>query len=509
MKLNLESVASKNKWPVGYTLPQFDIHAMRRQTEAAPAWLHMGAGNIFRIFIGGILQDLLENGLTDTGIIVWEGYDDEIISAAFTPYDNLTLGVTLNTDGSIDKRVIASMPIAFAGNAKKLHEIIAKPSMQIISFTITEKGYAVNIDAVCDGPDAAVTTLEQATAGLYARYLAKSRPIALVAMDNFAENGTHLAKAIETIAGIWNQNGQVPAEFVDYVKAQAYPWTMIDKITPRPSEDVAGLLEADGYEDIAITQTAKHTFAASFVNAEASQYLVIEDHFPNGRPPLEKVGIYMTDRDTVRKADQMKVCACLNPLHSVLAISGMLLNIPTIAECMKDNRLVALIRQTAKEALPMVESPGILNPEVFLEEVLTKRFPNPFIPDTPARIASDTSQKIPVRFGENLKARQAKGLPFNELKAAPLFIALWLRYRMGIDDSGQAINLSPDPRCPEAVTALSGMSFGQKADLRPILSDKSLFGVDLYEVGLSEEVERIFAELSGKTGAVDAILSKY
>ena len=504
MKLNLKSVIDKDSWPADYGLPQFDISAMHEKTEAAPAWLHMGAGNIFRIFIGGLQQDLLEAGLTDTGIVVWEGYDDEIISAAFAPYDNLTLGVTLNTDGSIDKRVIASMPCAFADNPQKLRGIIAKPSLQIISFTITEKGYAIKEADVCAGPETAATTLEHATAGLYVRFLAKCQPLALVAMDNFAENGTQLAIAIEAIAKKWSGEGSVPADFVDYVKSQAYPWTMIDKITPRPSEDVAKMLADDGYEDTAITVTAKNTYAASFVNAEANQYLVIEDSFPNGRPPLEKAGVYMTDRETVRKVDQMKVCACLNPLHTILAISGMLLNYPTIADCMKDDRLVKLIRQAAKEALPMVENPGILNPEVFLEEVLTQRFPNPFIPDTPARIASDTSQKIPVRFGTNLKARQTKELPFNDLKATPLFIALWLRYRMGMDDKGQALTLSPDPRCPKALLALDGLPFGQKTDLRPILSDANLFGVDLYAVGLGENIENIFYELADGAGAVDS-----
>jgi len=509
MNLNLKNVMSKASWPTGYQLPQFDIKAMHKQTEVAPVWLHMGAGNIFRIFVGSIQQDLLEKGLIDTGIIVWEGYDDEIICAAFTPYDNLTMGVTLNTDGSIGKRVIASMPIAFAGDPQRLHDIIAKPSMQLISFTITEKGYTVNDTTVCNSPESATTTLEQAAAGLYARFMAKSPPLALVAMDNFAENGTHLAKAIDIIAQKWHQDNHVSADFVDYARSQTYPWTMIDKITPRPSAIVAEMLATDGYADTAVTVTSKNTFVASFVNAEASQYLVLEDSFPNGRPPLEQAGVYMADRDTVRKVDQMKVCACLNPLHSVLAISGMLLNYPTIADCMEDARLVKLIRLTAKEALPMVEDPGILNPEVFLEEVLTQRFPNPFIPDTPARIASDTSQKIPVRFGENLKMRQAKRLSFDGLKATPLFIALWLRYHMGTDDKGQAMDLSPDPRCPETVTALNGLQFGQKIDLRAILSDTGLFGVDLYEVGLGRNVETIFEALSSRPNAVDAILTKY
>jgi len=505
VKLNLDSLSDKSNWHKDYILPQFDIEAMQKRTQDAPVWVHMGAGNIFRIFIGGIQQDLLEKKLADTGIVVWEGFDDEIITKAFAPYDNLTMGVTLNADGSIDRRIIASTPIAFAKEPQKLHDIIKKSSMQLISFTITEKGYTVNSNNVCDSPETAVTTLEQTAAGLFARYLEGAKPISLVAMDNFAENGTHLEKALETIATKWSENKSVPSKFVDYVKSQAYPWTMIDKITPRPSEAVAAMLADDGYADTDITVTQKNTYVSSFVNAESSQYLVIEDNFPNGRPMLEKAGVYLTDRDTVRKVDQMKVCACLNPLHSILAVSGMLLNYPTIADCMKDEKLVRLIRKAAKEALPMVENPGILDPETFLEEVLTKRFPNPFIPDTPSRIASDTSQKIPVRFGVNLKARQDRGLSFDELKATPMFIALWLRYRMGLDDKGQAMVLSPDPSCPNTVLSLNGLQFGDKIDLQPILSDANIFGIDLYTTSLGEKVEALFLELSKAPGAVSKI----
>ena len=49
------------------------------------------------------------------------------------------------------------------------------------------------------------------------------------------------------------------------------------------------------------------------MNAEGPQYLVVEDNFPNGRPPLEKAGVFMGDRLTVNRSERMKVTACLNP----------------------------------------------------------------------------------------------------------------------------------------------------------------------------------------------------
>ena len=97
---------------------------------------------------------------------------------------------------------------------------------------------------------------------------------------------------------------------------------MIDKITPRPSEQIADDLEALGVEKMQPVITGKKTYIAPFVNAEKPQYLVIEDSFPNGRPALEKgFGVYMADRNTVNLSERMKVTVCLNPVHSATGLS--------------------------------------------------------------------------------------------------------------------------------------------------------------------------------------------
>ena len=503
MELNLKNI---QLLPPSYQLPKYDILSMAERTKVAPTWLHMGAGNIFRILMAGAMQNLLDNGHADTGIVVYEAFDEEIVPKAFTPYDNLTLAVTLFADGSVKKNVIASIADSFTQDLAKLSKVIAKPSLQMISFTVTEKGYAVDVANTCSAPSNAKTAIEQVAAGLLCRFNAGGKPLALVSMDNFAENGTHLKQAITTVVELWQKNGEVSQEFVAYAKAQTYPWTMVDKITPRPSQAVADMLLADGITDSRITQTSKNTFVAPFVNAESAEYLIIEDMFPNGRPPLEKAGVYITDRETVRKMDQMKVCACLNPLHTVLAIGGMLLDKATIADCMKDKGLVNLVNLIATEAMPTVVNPGIIDPKAFLDEVLTERFPNPFIPDAPARIACDTSQKVPVRFGITLQERIKAGLPINTLKAIPLFIAMWLRYRTGVADSGETIELSPDPNLPKVFNVLEGVKFGHQVDLTPILTHKATFGVDLYEVGLGAQIEEIFAELNSGVGAVRSYL---
>ena len=137
------------------------------------------------------------------------------------------------------------------------------------------------------------------------------------------------------VANAWKNMGFVGEDFINYLSDPnyvAFPWSMIDKITPRPDQSVANMLKETGFEDTEAIITSKNTYIAPFVNAEEPQYLVIEDRFPNGRPALEKSGVYLTDRDTVNKVEKMKVCTCLNPLHTALALSGCLLGYTLIAD---------------------------------------------------------------------------------------------------------------------------------------------------------------------------------
>ena len=162
---------------------------------------------------------------------------------------------------------------------------------------------------------------------------------------------------------------------------------MIDKITPRPDASVEAILKADGLEGLEPVVTSKNTWVAPFVNAEESEYLVIEDAFPNGRPALEKAGVIITSRDTVNKVERMKVCTCLNPLHTALAVYGCLLGFTKISDEMKDAELKKMVDIIGyREGLPVVTDPGVIAPKQFIDTVLGVRIPNPFMPDTPQRL---------------------------------------------------------------------------------------------------------------------------
>ncbi|MDD4496293.1 MAG: mannitol dehydrogenase family protein, partial [Eubacteriales bacterium] len=245
------------------------------------------------------------------------------------------------------------------------------------------------------------------------------------------------------------------------------------------------------------------------------EYLVIENLFPNGRPPLEEGGVIFTDRETVDKVEKMKVCTCLNPLHTALAIYGCLLGYQFISQEMKDPELKKLVETIGYvEGLPVVVDPGIIDPKEFIDTVIQIRFPNPFMPDTPQRIATDTSQKLAIRFGETIKSYlKREDLSVSSLKLIPLVFAGWCRYLLAVDDNGEAFEPSSDPMLSDVQKHLEGIKLGDTCGysekLKPILSNSSIFGVNLYEVGLGALVEKYFGELIAGKGAVRDTLKRY
>lgn len=537
MKLSFNGIFNaqdKSAWEkAGVALPKYDWKKMCDATAKNPIWIHFGAGNIFRGFIAGLQNKLLNEGLADKGIIAAETFDYEIIDKIYEPHDSMTLMVSLKPDGNLDKEVIASIACGIKANSasekdwEALKKIFVNPSLQMVSYTITEKGYALRdmkgelmpvvVEDFKKGPDAPKHAMSITAALLFERFRAGAKPIAVVSMDNCSHNGEKLRASILEVAKEWEKNSFVDKEFVAWLSDEnqvSFPWSMIDKITPRPADSVKDELIKLGVEEMEPVITSRKTYIAPFVNAEVPQYLVVEDRFPNGRPALEKAGVYMTDRDTVNKTERMKVTTCLNPLHTGLAVFGCMLGYQKIADEMKDADLVALVKKVGYvEGLPVVTNPGILDPKKFIDEVIEQRLPNPFMPDTPQRIATDTSQKIPVRFGETLKSYKADPkLDAASLKAIPLVLAAWLRYLLAIDDNGKAIEVSADPMLAQLQGDLKSVKFGQpdSADgvLKPILSNANIFGVDLYEIGLASKVEEIFKFML-TAGNVRAALKKY
>lgn len=536
MKLTINGIKNRAPWEkAGIAFPGYDVEKVSEKAKQEPGWVHFGIGNIFRVFIGGIADGLLEEGVMDKGITCVETFDYDVIDKIYNPYDNLGLSVILHGDGTREYKVSGSLAEAVKAQSsdpvqwERLKKIFTSPSLQLVSFTITEKGYALQkadgtwfpfVESdIQNGPDKAVGAMAVLTAMLYERYKAGRYPLALVSMDNCSQNGAKLRDSVLTMTEAWKKAGFVDTGFETYVsdeKTVAFPWTMIDKITPRPSEQIAEDLESLGVEDMQPVITEKKTYIAPFVNAEKPQYLVIEDSFPNGRPHLEKgFGVYLADRETVNLSERMKVTACLNPVHSATGPLGVAMGydlfarmLNTDADMMKMARMVAY-----DEGLPVVHNPGILSPQEFVDELFNERFPNEYLGDTNLRLSVDVSQGVGIRFGETIKAYAAKYGDASRLTAIPLGIAGWLRYMLGVDDAGNRYELAPDPMNEEIQEQFKDIVVGRpetfNSQLRPILSNERIFFTDLYQAGLGEKIETMFREMIAGPGAVKAAVHKY
>ena len=150
MELTINGLKKYEDWKkADIKLPGYDVEEVVRLTKENPKWVHFGIGNIFRIFLGGIADTLLEKGELDTGITCVESFDYDVVDKIYDPYDNLALSVILNGDGTQEKKVLGSLAEAMKAQStdavswKRLKEIFCSESLQMVSFTITEKGYAL------------------------------------------------------------------------------------------------------------------------------------------------------------------------------------------------------------------------------------------------------------------------------------------------------------------------------------------------------------------------------
>ena len=220
MQLSEAGLKNREEWTSkGYRLPEFDRETVMAATKENPFWIHFGAGNIFRAFQANVVQNLLNEGLLDRGLTVAEGYDYEIIEKMNHPHDDYSILVTLKADGNVEKTVVGSVMESLTLDSdndaeySRLKEIFTKDSLQMASFTITEKGYslvdgkgnmlpAVTADME-KGPEKPDSYIGKVASLLYTRFTAGAKPIAMVSMDNCSHNGDKLYAAITAFAKAW------------------------------------------------------------------------------------------------------------------------------------------------------------------------------------------------------------------------------------------------------------------------------------------------------------------
>jgi fructuronate reductase len=370
---------------------------------------------------------------------------------------------------------------------------------------VTEKGYCfdagsgeLNLDhpviqADLRDPASPRSVFGFLAAALRARREAGIAPFTVLCCDNLAENGRLLARLID--AFVRRQDGKLADWIADRV---AFPSTMVDRIVPATTEaDLAAACGATGLVDMAA------------VSHEPFRQWVIEDRFAgNDRPAWEKVGAQIVG--DVSAFERMKL-RILNSAHSALAYLGCLAGDKTIGEAAADPVFRQFVLDLWRdEIIPAVGAPAGVNPSEYAGTVL-RRFENPAILHRTAQVASDGSQKLPVRLLGTIRERLLRGEPIARLAHV---VAAWIRYLEGVDDRGETIEVN-DPIRNRLQAALASAGGTAEEKVGAILRFEQIFGGGLSDSNafrhavLEAYVAIIRRGIQGATAALAAGPSKH
>jgi mannitol 2-dehydrogenase len=400
--------------------------------DLSPGIIHIGVGNFHRAHQGIYLHRLFNSGRDRDWAIIGAGIKsyDERMRQKLQPQDWLTTVVELDPNGY--SATISGAMIDFAEiDPAALVAAMARPEIRIVSLTVTEGGYYVDASTGGfdrDHPEIAAdranprnpqTVFGIIIAALMARRAAGIAPFTVMSCDNLPENG-HVAR--QAVLGLAKD---MPGDTADWIAGQvAFPCGMVDCITPATGPREIGLVaEKFGIDD------------AAPVVCEPFRQWVLEDHFVNGRPALETVGVeFVAD---VAPYELMKL-RILNGGHATIAYPAALLGIHFVHEAMQNPLVAGFLRKLEfEEIIPTVpEIPGV-SLEGYYGKIV-ERFSNAAVGDTIPRLCLDGSNRQPKFILPTIAARLAAGQPVGGLA---LEVALWCRYCAATDDDGKPIKV--------------------------------------------------------------------
>ncbi|WP_425104673.1 mannitol dehydrogenase family protein [Ancylobacter sp.] len=410
--------------PPALALPAYD------RARLTAGIVHIGLGNFHRAHQAVYLDDLFALG---------EGHDWAIIGAGVRPADAamrealkaqdcLSTVIELDPTGRRARRIgamIDFLPVERGNGA--LIAAMAKPDIRIVSLTVTEGGYfmdsagqldtgAPDIQADAASPDAPETAFGAILAALKRRRAAGVPPFTVMSCDNLPGNGHVTQQVVVGLARLSDP------DFADWVEAHvAFPNGMVDRITPATGARERAMAAAFGLDDPVP------------VTCEPFRQWVLEDHFPAGRPALEKVGVVFTEHVHAYEAMKIRI---LNGGHAIIAYPGGLMDVDLVHEAMEQPLISAFLDKVEREEIIPIVPPV---PDTDLGgyyAVIRERFANPEVADTVRRLCLDGSNRQPKFIVPSIRDNRAAGrLPPGLI----LESALWCRYCAGTSDSGTVI----------------------------------------------------------------------
>ena len=449
-----------------------------RRGDLKAGIVHFGIGNFHRAHQAVYLDDLFNSGRDRDWAIVGAGVTnhDGAMRDKLRGQDYLTTVVEQDVGKSAARVTGAMIDFLDPSDRAGMIEALADPSIRIVSMTITEGGYFINpasgrfdpehpaIVADARNPSDPRTVFGIILAGLRLRRDRGIVPFTVMSCDNIPGNGHVTENAVAGLARLSSD-----ADFAGWIAENvAFPNSMVDRITPATgAREIDHCRETFGIDD------------AWPVYCEEFRQWVLEDRFTAGRPALEEVGV--TFVDDVAPFELMKI-RILNGGHAAIAYPGALLDIHFVHETMEEPLIRDfLTKLETTEIIPCVPPVPNTNIQDYFE-LIQRRFANPKIGDTVARLAQDGSNRQPKFILPSTADRLARG---EDVQGLALVSALWCRYFEGTSDSGKPIefnDLSAD--------RLQAAALRSRQDPLAFLELRDIFG----DVGASPAFRRRFAE---------------
>ena len=475
---------------------------------ARPSWdhsrlesriVHLGCGAFHRAHQALYTHHLLESTDSDWGICevnLMPGNDRVLIENL--KKQQLLYTVAEKGAESTELKIIGSMKEALhpeIDGCEGILNAMARPQMAIVSLTVTEKGYCADaasgqldlnnplIKHDLENPTAPKSAIGYIVEALRLRREKGLKAFTVMSCDNVRENG-HVAKV--AVLGLAQARDPQLAAWIE--ENVTFPCTMVDRIvpaaTPETLQEIADQLGV--YDPCAIA-------------CEPFRQWVIEDSFVAGRPEWEKAGAELVA--DVIPFEEMKL-RMLNGSHSFLAYLGYLAGYQHINDCMGDENY----RLAARALMLQEQAPTLKVKGVDLQryaDLLIERYSNPALRHRTWQIAMDGSQKLPQRMLDSIRWHIVHGSDFALLA---LGVAGWMRYVGGVDEQGQAIEIS-DPLLPVIQNAVRSSNEGEER-VQALLAIDAIFGRELPQVELfNRQVTQAYLTLLAE--GAKATVAKY
>ncbi|MDH4054126.1 MAG: mannitol dehydrogenase family protein [Gammaproteobacteria bacterium] len=434
--------------------------------------VHFGVGAFMRAFVATCSDDALASKGGDWGI-AGVSLRQKTVSDQLEPQDCLYSLATLDNDSTAYRLIGAIRSIDVApDHPQRIIELLAAPSVHVVTITVTEKGYGLapdsgeldrsNPDIERDLQDLREprSLLGFLVAGLRLRRDTVGVPLTIVSCDNLPDNGKRLRNGVLTFADEVDENLRAWIE-----SSVSFPATMVDRITPATTvQDLDAAEQFLGLRDEAL------------VKAEPFLQWVIENDFKAARPYWEAGGALLVD--DVRPYEVAKL-QLLNGPHSALAYLGYLAGHEFVSDVMQQPEFANYIRLLmSREISPATAEPAGMEHARYIDALL-HRFENAALRHRTWQIAMDGSQKLPQRLLNTLRSQLKRGGPIAGLSLA---VAAWMRYVLGNDEAGRPIDVQ-DPLLDDFVRMRSLASGDAEDVVSQFIDLKQVFGTDLAKDG--------------------------